>query len=1267
MSALKISSQCKVRPLVAGLAAFSLVLSMAHAEPLNPDEASLLILNAGRRAFNEQQYPVATERFREFLKVAPNHKDASLARYGLGLALLESGDLKGAVESFTPAAAADFPERPLANYYLGVTHRRVGTESLAQIVAKPNEADALRNVANASFGEALKAFQGAADLLAVRLKKPPGEAPAELTIDAEWLIRARCDQAEMLLRLNKAKEASDLMAGLLAEPGYAKSVTRPFAVYHSGHASFLLKDYLAAGRALSGLAPFTQEFGVHARYLLARTHHLGGELAEAAAQYKAVVVGYEEQKKAAQEALKNPATLKPEQKLALEGLVNQLPPEYLARTEFYSGVLAFDQGRQAEAVTLLTAFVQKYSKSVLVTEAQFRIGAALVQLRKFPEATAALDPLKEHPLLGDQALTWLARARVGAADPLKPAEFDPALTAALDMLRRAAQRVQALLPTDPEAKNRRPGILLELADTAVLAKLFPEAITNYDLVINEKLDRAEEAMQRQVTARHLAAQYPEAEALALKFEATYPASTLLPLVLFRSAESAYLRALKIPDPAGQKVALAEAVVRYKRVVRKYPEFAQINLARHGLATAHYRLGNFPEAALTFATIADADRINDLVAVPYLLADCLIRGLASETDDAIQAARFIQQAEQAAKLLEIFCSTQDKSPQAADALLKLGYCWQRVGMLMASPVERTKMLTSARDAYDRAIKLTDKEPTRSVATFELAKCQALIGDPPAIAAAVAALTQFQNGPLAATPNAPLALLRLSVLMRAQSKAVEALAVMVNCRAQHDAKLLADPARASWVPMIQYEHAVALKESGKVPEARALFEALAKQFPGKPEALNAEWRISQCKREEAIAGLAVARLAAAKPDAKPEEWAAANKVIETQTDALRDAAEAYLVQAEALRPTASGSDAHLRMLYEAAWSYRLLVEIEAETARQLALRPPVVVPVTPPAGGAPVVVVPPVPAPPQKTAGPSVARPASEQRAVEIYQKIIATAPTSAVATQARCELAEIQSARGEDAMATDLLTEALEKTPAAEIPARIRLGLAAANLARKNPLQARANLQPLLATPDSPEGMEARAILGEVYIQEKNWAKAIEQLLPFLNDEKLRNLVGVSDRALLRLGHAYAETAQWDVSRQALEALIQRYPQSLWVDEARYAIGWAWMNLKNYDNAVTAFVEVPKRTKAEVAAKAQFQIGLARREQKRFDEALAAFLVVPYTYRYPEWAAAARCEAARVQIELKKPTAAEALYEQVLVDSPKSPWAEVAKKGLGGMK
>ena len=173
--------------------------------------------------------------------------------------------------------------------------------------------------------------------------------------------------------------------------------------------------------------------------------------------------------------------------------------------------------------------------------------------------------------------------------------------------------------------------------------------------------------------------------------------------------------------------------------------------------------------------------------------------------------------------------------------------------------------------------------------------------------------------------------------------------------------------------------------------------------------------------------------------------------------------------------------------------------------------------------------------------------------------------------------------------------------------------------------------------------------------------------PFRDQGPLQNIPGVTDHALLRLGHVYASLTQWDQSRQSMEILLQRFPQSPWVHDARYGIGWAWQNQKQHDNAVNTYKQVTGGTAAEVAAKAQLQIGLCRLEQKRHQEAANALLVVPFTYDYPDLSALALCEASRCFVELKQPDQAAKLLEKVVKDHPQSQWAQVAKLRLAEIR
>ncbi len=109
--------------------------------------------------------------------------------------------------------------------------------------------------------------------------------------------------------------------------------------------------------------------------------------------------------------------------------------------------------------------------------------------------------------------------------------------------------------------------------------------------------------------------------------------------------------------------------------------------------------------------------------------------------------------------------------------------------------------------------------------------------------------------------------------------------------------------------------------------------------------------------------------------------------------------------------------------------------------------------------------------------------------------------------------------------------------------------------------------------------------------QQDWNGAIQQLLPFRDHDMMRS-TAAADRAMLRLGHAYAHLGQWEPSRASMEALVQRFPGSPQVHEARYGIGWAWQNLKQYDNAVTAFTQVVQTFGGELAAKRSSRSGCA---------------------------------------------------------------------------
>lgn len=1258
---------------------------------LKPEEMAVQVLNAANRAYNEKQFGPAADRYREYLKTFGNQKDVNFARYGLALCLLEAPtkDYKGAIENLNPVAGVqDFVDRPMALYYLALAHRGLGHESLALGIAKPPEAAQHKANANQQFTPAAQRFGEAAVAFAARTKANPAPPAEQIAADNEWANRSLCDQAEMLLRMDKLKEAGELLTKTIAAETSQKSKYRPTMLYLHGHVSFLLRDDITAGRSLSQLAPFADPvFGVHAQYLLARVHHVAGERDEAVALYDAVIKGYDKQKAAAQQALQNQAAFQnqPEEKTRLETLVKS-PPDYVGRASFYWGVLLFEQKKTAESLARFSTFAQQYAQSPLVQEAQLRAGMCQAELRQFPQAIQTLQPLTQHAQLSDRALLWTGRAQLGAADPTQAQPYAQALGTAIGTLTQAADKANQQIAADPDAKLRRAEILLELGDFQQLAKQYPQAAATYETAFKENHapERNEQFLQRRVTALHLAGQFDQSDQASTQFQQAFPKSTLLPEVLFRTAENAYVRAAAIEpnNPASKNPDIpkwfGEAIKRYQVVLDKAPEFTFTSLARGRQALAQYRLGDYPTALKALGAIPAADCSGELAIVPYYHADCLLRSMPTDTSDALAAARQIEVLAAAIKSLESFVAAQGNepakaAPQTPDALLKLGYCHQRVAAQIAEPQERNQRLTAARQAFERIGQQFGTAPQAPFAAFERANCLVDMNDPNG---AINELNRFKNDPFKQASVAPLAFLRMATLLRSQNKPAEAAQTLQEGRSNYEGALMNDPARAAWAPLMQYHHGLALKELArkdpakldvaKLGEARTQFENLKQRFANSPEAPDAAWRAGQCRREEHAPRLVAARSVLARTDAKPEEVSAANTQLQDAVKQLTETAQYFVAQAgQAAQQKLAGSDAHQQMLYEAAWCYQWVADVEIDAARKKlvdeALKKQADEAAKNPAGlkglvnaKIPVFALTAIPLQP------------SEKLARDQYTALIASRQDSPLSITARLELAELHARRDEFDPAIAQLNNALTLEPAPDVEEKLHLRLGTCLVAKNDHAGAFAQFAAVAANAKSPLAPDARLRAGECQMQLKAWPKAIELWVPFRDQQPLQNIPGLSDRVLLRLGHAYALAGQWDQSRQAHETLVNRFGQSPWKHEARYGIAWAWQNQKQFDNAANTYQQVINETATEVAAKAQYQMALCRLEQKRLPEAANALLVVPFTYDYPEWSAVALLEASRVFQEMQQPKQAIRLLEKVIKDYPDTEWAKAAQQRLAGL-
>jgi TolA-binding protein len=556
------------------------------------------------------------------------------------------------------------------------------------------------------------------------------------------------------------------------------------------------------------------------------------------------------------------------------------------------------------------------------------------------------------------------------------------------------------------------------------------------------------------------------------------------------------------------------------------------------------------------------------------------------------------------------------------------------------------------------------PLWASAVFERAHVLARQND---LGGAVNELRRFQgDNKLRAAPVAPMALLRLATLLRAQKRYPEAVEVMDRCRKDHEGNLGRDPARAAWVPLLQYHHGLALKDAGKLPEARREFEAVVKNHATKPEAIEAALRFGQCLKEEGSKKADEANKLLTQPGRNPQQQAEDRAKRDEGLKLVRDAVTYLEQRAEALKQQKADSPTRARMLYEAAWAARVLADSEVEIAREklrqekweklkaAAARKT-------PQGQKP----PEVPKP--EVARSAVPTQEAEKKVASLYRTLLEAFPDLEQNVDTRFELAELLSERGEHDAAIKLLQEAIDKEPSPETTEKIRLRLGACYAAKGDTKAALRQLQTVAGNQKSPLRAQAVYRTGEVALAAKDYAGAEKELKQFRDFGPFQNLPGLTDRALLRLGHTLGLRKQWDASRQAHEQVVNRFGQGPWANEARYGIAWAHQNKGEYDQAVNVYNQVTAATATELGARAQLNIGLCRLAQKKYGDAATALLVVPFTYDYPELSAVALLEAARALDEDKQRGQAVKLLERLLRDHPSSESAKAAKERLDVLK
>jgi tetratricopeptide (TPR) repeat protein len=911
-------------------------------------------------------------------------------------------------------------------------------------------------------------------------------------------------------------------------------------------------------------------------------------------------------------------------------------------------------------------------------EARIRGARSAVQVRKFKEALEMVTPLQEDPKYGVQALRYVAKGQYGLGTvPVPKGKGDAAIMNAVADPTALAAGIKQAIATLEKAEERAKGtsvaggeqavILMELGDMLQLDRQYKEAAATYARASSVGgAEMLEQGLERQAIALQLAEDFAGADKICGQFLSRFPNSELRAEVSERYAEDALLAAEADHDPAtasgeGAKKRFAEAVARLSRVVTQFPETTQANLARMGLATVEYQQSHFKEAAELLTKIPESDRVDDLVGVSFMLADCALRALPDTAEDALSSARMAAELEKIITQLEGYAGSRPNDPEAPQALVRIGYAATKLGNLLADPVEKRRTLAKARRAYVAVLQQFPDHPLYPVALLENAKIMASFGG----GAAVMELAKFQAAPLDKTAIAPLAMIHLADAQRTRRHPEETIKILTSLRDQHEAELLKDPNRKEWVAALDYSLGLAYKESGQFEQASALFQKIQKDFPDRAEAREAGWRLAQCQTDPALAEVERrkrALLSGGNVQAEQEAVAGLGEAIKR----LSAAADQMGKGAEALAAKGDESDLPVKMNFDAAWCWKSVGEGEVELARRsmqeeavkklaetlakeepsrsLAnLRPPDIameqIPLQP-----------------------------GEKAAREKFQAVIDDGGESPLVNEAKLELAGQFSQRKETDKAIDLLKELSTQDANPDLAERVKLRLGSLYLARGDAKSAAAVAEDLLTSQRSSYQGYARVLATEAAYRQKNWAGVIEQAKPFFDSPKgLGRMQGVSDHALLRMADAQGQLGQWKEAQATLEAWFKRFNSGPLTPEAKFAYGWVCEHLNDPEKAIAAYSEVGARAGGELGAKANLQVGRLRLRQKQPAEALSPLLTVAYAYDDTELSPAAMCEAANALVQLNKPADAKRLLERAVKDYPSSAWAATAKKQLGEIK
>lgn len=292
---------------------------------------------------------------------------------------------------------------------------------------------------------------------------------------------------------------------------------------------------------------------------------------------------------------------------------------------------------------------------------------------------------------------------------------------------------------------------------------------------------------------------------------------------------------------------------------------------------------------------------------------------------------------------------------------------------------------------------------------------------------------------------------------------------------------------------------------------------------------------------------------------------------------------------------------------------------------------------------------------------------KDEAVKCYEYLIATYPKSDLINKAKIELAELMF----DAKKYDEVIAQL-KQMLVEISDRklkeqtvYRLGTAYFN---KGDFEESAKVFEafLKDFPESSLKASASFQAGEARLKLKETVVARDHFLTA--SQAASKQPEIHESALMRLGETQGLTKQWMESARTYEAFLHTYPQSKWINAARFGFAWALEKQNDFNRALVEYRKiVAAQSKDELSARSQFQIGECLFAMQKYDEAVQELIRVDVNYRYDDWKAKALLEMARALEAKGEKNRAQEQYKEVIKRFPQHDAATVAKKRIDALR